>query len=237
MNHYYSEIIRIGNKFNLDSNITKMIFEYNKGTYPIHYEVKLKNEYNITFELKCCVPGKIYFHNECNYCNELIYCKNCYKYIMRKLNHKLCNNCNQCININDKHNYCNNCNECHNGSHFYCNNCNECHNDSHFYCNECNICYDNKNHYYHNPDMVNDKNDLIQQIKFYLDINDQLHHNAKRENIMILFRIGLKFIQIYDHNNIKNTIENKLNEMLNLDTLNLKHEILVYRYKKIISKL
>ena len=36
MNHYYSEIIRIGNKFNLDLNITKIIFEYNKETYPIH---------------------------------------------------------------------------------------------------------------------------------------------------------------------------------------------------------
>lgn len=106
MNHYYSEIIRIGNKFNLDLNITKIIFEYNKETYPIHYEVKLKNEYNITFELKCCVPGKIYFHNECNYCNELIYCDLCDDRFMRKLNHKLCNNCDQCIDINDKHNDC-----------------------------------------------------------------------------------------------------------------------------------
>lgn len=238
MNHYYSEIIRIGNKFNLDSNTTKIIFDYNREKYPNHYEIELKTNYNIPLKLKCCILGKSYFQNECDYCDKIIKCNHCEAFYKRYINHKKCNKCNTCVDDKNPHFTCIHCNNCHifKDNHRYCTHCNGCHNDHHFYCVECNDCYNNNLHKYHNPESINNKQDMIGQIKFYLSINDELVGIFRTNNILILCRLSVKFCQLFNVQNFIIVTKNKIIELLDRGIATSNQEILLYKYQQILEK-
>lgn len=97
------------------------------------------------------------------------------------------------------HNYCINCDMCvdDNNSHNICNHCNGCHNINHVYCIECNICYNDILHKYHNPEIIFNQNDMINQIKFHLEINVDLRGVAQRENMIICMRLSVKYCQFF----------------------------------------
>jgi hypothetical protein len=222
MNQYYCEIIRIGNKFNLDSNITKIIFDYNKNTYPNHYEIELKNEYNVPLKLKYCIPGKIFFQNECTYCNILIKCNKCYMSFKRSINHNYCIDCDRCVDDNNLHNICNHCNLCHNINHGYC--------------IECNVCYYDNLHKYHNPEIIFNRNDMLNQIKFHFKIHLDLQGIARNENLMILIRLSVKFCQLFPNYRLANQTNNKITTFIESGLLMINQEILLTKYKKILEK-
>jgi hypothetical protein len=149
MNPYYQEVIRVGIKFNLTSNLIKKIYEYNINNYPIHIDVLIKNSYNISLKLQYCSLNNDYHATNRKYCKE---CKICYE---KDNNHIICKYCKECYDGDKEeiHTYCKHCKECYEykdvkDKHVYCLSCDECFAKwyEHRYCERCNSCHDNDEH-------------------------------------------------------------------------------------------
>ena len=61
MNPYKIEIIKISMKYSLSSDISKIIYNFNKNGYENHFETNLKTDYNITIKLNYCYLSNIYY--------------------------------------------------------------------------------------------------------------------------------------------------------------------------------
>lgn len=229
MNIYYQEIARIGIKFNINSNLIKEIYNYNKNNYPNHIEVLIKNEYNIQLNLKYCHISKSYFKDDCHYCNEKIKCNKCNKKYARQINHAYCNNCKLCINNNHEHFYCNKCKKC----------CNE---SSHTRCKKCNQYGDINFHKYHDTNLIITTKDA--SIAYNLNVNlgmNKIFSLKERINyILIAIRLGFYLVknnESYKIPQFKTAIINKLEEFIENPKFTINQQILLYKFKCAIENI
>lgn len=229
MNLYYQEIARIGIKFNINSDLIKEIYDYNKGNYPNHNEVMLKSEYNIQFRLKHCHISKSYFKDECYYCDEEINCNKCNKKYARYIDHSYCEKCKLCINNTREHFYCNKCKKC----------CNE---SSHKRCDICNQYGDVNFHKYHDSDLIITTKDITvaYNLNLNLGINKNFSIEERKNYILIALRLSIYLVknsEIYNVIHFKTAIINKLEEFIINPKFTTNQQILLYKYKTVLEKI
>lgn len=71
LTHYSNEIIKIGIKFDLPNSIIGLIYNYNKGNYPNHFEILVGSaDDSFYMNIKYCYLNDYYYNKEfCLYCD------------------------------------------------------------------------------------------------------------------------------------------------------------------------
>lgn len=229
MNSYYQEIVRIGIKYNINSNLIKEIYEYNNGNYPNHIDMIIKNEYNIQFNLKECHLSKSYFNDICRYCDEEINCEKCNNKYARHIDHAHCDRCKLCINNAKKHFYCNKCKKC-------------CDEINHKRCEKCNQYGDINLHKYHDSNLIINTSDMVlaYHLNLNLGINRMLSIEERRDYIIIALRLSIFLVKNTEKFNVihfKTAIINKLEEFINNPKFTINQQVLLYKYKTVLENM
>lgn len=244
LTHYTNELIKIGVKYQIPSVVLKMIYDYNKNNYPNHFNVFMSSSDKLfKLNMKYCYKNDFYYNHKCAYCEN---CPICKKYLGIP-NHYYCDKCNACTNLQKTH--CNSCNLCYMpGYHKLCKLCNTCHNIDYIACEQCNRCSDLsdyiRTHKYCNTDHIYTIDDKINRINYYVNkFNNQQYSGSYNKLVLIIFRIGVDYIQNYYTNNDINNVNHfiivaydKLNEIIDRDLLSAKEQMLVCRFKSIVKK-